>query len=279
MQDHELNVAGGANVDALIRALRSSDPKEYVQKVKEARTAYNTLSSANKKAVTLVDTLKDEEKYVKPVETVIDLIEGLSNPRNDLSKQFDKVNAALKKLDAEQMSFISNYDKYSDLSDVIFVYQLIAKLKPSDKYYLGNLQAAKLAYGKLSMEDKLRVTNYYKLQEAEQDVTEIERVTNVIGSLSSSSSTYFADIEAALAAYKTLPSGSRNQVLNYTNLQTAEKNMKAAQKVMKSIEELDSSLRNFESKTKAAKKAYEKLTDDQRKIVATIIYYKAICLI
>ena len=36
-------------------------------------------------------------------------------------------------------------DKYSNLANVIHVYNLIDKLKPSDRYYQGNLEAAKLA--------------------------------------------------------------------------------------------------------------------------------------
>lgn len=265
--DHELNVKGGANVDALIKALSSNDPQEYIQKVKEARDAYNALSSANKKAVTLADTLKEEEKYIKPVQTVIELIDGLSNPRNDLSKQYDKVKSAMQKLTTEQLSFVTNLNRYSDLTNVIHVYQLIAKLKPSDKYYLGNLQAAKLAYEKLPLEDKQRVTNAYKLQEAEKDVDEIQQVITLIASLSSNSSSYFTDITNALAAYKRLPSATKKQVSNYPALQEAEKNMKAVQKVIDLINALDPDLRTFESKTKAAVKAYDKLTDDQKRIV------------
>lgn len=268
LETHERDVLGGAAVDSLIRALSSNEPTVYVQKVKEARVAYNGLNSTNKKGVTLLDTLKEEEKYIKPVETTIDLIEGLSNPRNNLSKQFDKVNASLKKLSQDQLRLVTNYDKYSDLSSVVNVYQLIEKLKPSDKYYLGNLEAAKNAYARLTEADKLRVTNQYKLQEAEGAVDEIQKVITIIASLSSNSPTYIADIEAALAAYKALPGASKKQVLNYSQLQAAEKNVKAAQKVIKQISDLDPSLRTFESKTKSAKKAYEKLTPDQQKIVS-----------
>ena len=146
--------------------------------------------------------------------------------------------------------------------------KLIEKLKPSDKYYLGNLEAAKNAYARLTEADKLRVTNQYKLQEAEGAVDEIQKVITIIASLSSNSPTYIADIEAALAAYKALPSGSKKQVNNYSQLKDAEKNVKAAQKVIKQISDLDPSLRTFESKTKSAKKAYEKLTPDQQKIVS-----------
>ncbi|ATP39047.1 hypothetical protein CSE16_02845 [Solibacillus sp. R5-41] len=268
LKDHELNVSGGASVDALIRDLNSVSPKEFIAKVKEASQAYKALSSTNKKAVTLIDELKSQEKYIKPVEVAIDEIEGLSNPRNDLSRQFDKVNKALKKLDSKQMSYVTNIDKYSNLSNVIYVYQLIDKLKPSDKYYLGNLEAAKLAYDRLSSDEKLKVTNYYKLQESQLDVTEIQKVTNIIASLSRSSSTYVEDVEKAAAAYKELPSGSKRQVMNYDILKQAEKDIKVAKSVIKQIEEIDPSLRTFESKTKSALKAYDKLTEEQKLLIA-----------
>lgn len=48
----------------------------------------------------------------------------------------------------------------------------------------------------------------------------------------------------------------------------ADKYLKAAEKVMKIIATIDSSLRNFESKAKAAQKAYDKLTDTQKSLVA-----------
>ncbi|MEK4424105.1 hypothetical protein [Solibacillus sp. FSL K6-1523] len=268
LQDHELNVTGGATVDALIRALNSASPNEFIAKVKEASQAYKALSSANKKAVTLYDELKAQEKYIKPVEAAIDAIEGLSNPRNDLTRQFDKVNAALKKLDSKQQSYVTNIDKYSNLSNVIYVYQLIDKLKPSDKYYLGNLEAAKLAYDRLSGDEKLKVTNYYKLQEAQLDVTDIQKVTMIIASLSRNSSTFIEDVEKAAEAYKELPSSSKRQVQNYDILKQAEKDIKVAKSVIKQIEDIDSSLRTFESKTKSALKAYEKLTEEQKILIA-----------
>ena len=103
-------------------------------------------------------------------------IEGLTNPKNNLSKQYVKVNGLMQKLDEKQRSYITNMDKYSNLTNVTYVYDLIEKLKPSDRYYQGNLEAAKLAYDKLSQDEKLKVTNYYRLQEAQMDVDEAKNM-------------------------------------------------------------------------------------------------------
>lgn len=267
LQEHELNVEGGAKVDAMIRALNTVPANEFIAKIKEAREAYKSLTSANKKGVTLEFELKEQEKYIKPIEAAITAIDGLSNQRNDLSRQFNTVNNALKKLDDKQKEYVTNMDQYSNLSNVIYVYTLIAGLKPSDKYYQGNMEAAKLAYDKLSEEEKLKVTNYYKLQEAVLDMTEVQKVTSIIASLNSSSSSFDTDVTNAVAAYKALPSGSKRQVLNYSVLQQAEKDLKAAERVMKQIEDLDPTLRTYASRAKSAKTAYERLTIDQKSLV------------
>lgn len=264
---HEINVDGGSSVDELIAEIKNSEPKERIAKVREARAAFNALDSKNRKAVTLVNELKEHEKYIKPVEQAIALIEGLSNPRNKLNAQVEKVNRAMQKLNAEQTSFITNMGDYMDLSEVVKVYQLIEKLKPSDKYYLGNLQAAKAAYAKLSATEKHRVTNYAKLQESEMSVADIQKVYNIIAGLSPELSSYAKDVEAAEEAMKELPSGLRKQVTNADELKEAQKNIKAAQSVISKIEKIDSEARSFESKVSAAKKSYDKLTDVQKKLV------------
>lgn len=265
--EQELNVQGGARVDEMIRSIKSSNPKDYVANVKAARAAYNSLSSANKKGVTLLNELKAEESYIKPVETVIDLIDGLFNPRNDMAKQVTKIQKALAKLNNEQQSFVTNMADYTDLASVVHVYDLIEKLKPSDKYYIGNLQAARTAYEKLSPEEKMRVTNYYKLQEAITNVEGVENVISTIASLSSSSSTYFDDVAKASDLYKALPSALKKQVHNYDILKNAEKSIKNAQKVITTIDQIDPTVRTFESKVKAARKAYDRLTAEEKILV------------
>ncbi|WP_339175226.1 hypothetical protein MKY51_03060 [Solibacillus sp. FSL R5-0691] len=267
LQEHELNVEGGAKVDAMIRALNAAPANEFIAKIKEAREAYKSLSSANKKGVTLESELKEQEKYIKPIEAAIKAIDGLSNPKNDLSRQFNTVNNALKKLDDKQKEYVTNMDQYSNLSSVIHVYTLIDSLKPNDKYYQGNMEAAKLAYDKLSEVEKLKVTNYFKLQQAVLDMTEVQKVTSIIASLNASSSSFETDVTNAVAAYKALPSGSKRQVLNYSVLQQAEKDLKAAERVVKQIEDLDSTLRTYASRAKSAKTAYDRLTIEQKSLV------------
>lgn len=51
-------------------------------------------------------------------------------------------------------------------------------------------------------------------------------------------------------------------------LKQAEKDVKAVQKVIKQIGALDLDARNAESKIKSAKKAYDKLTQEQQPLVS-----------
>lgn len=266
--DHELNVAGGASVDAMIRNLKAVEPLQFIEAVKEVRKAYTSLNSSNKKAVSLIDELKTQEKYIKPVQKIIDEIEGLLNPRNNLARQFEKVNKSLQRLDDTQYTYITNIDKYSNLANVIHTYDLIEKLKPNDRYYQGNLEAAKTSYDRLSQEEKQKVTNYYKLQEAQLNVDEAKVVISLIGSLTSTASTYAADVATAAAAYKELPSNIRKQVTNYDVLKQAEKDLKVVAKVEKQIAAIDMTARNATSKVKSAKKAYDKLTLEQKPLVS-----------
>src|SRR5690606_29975476 len=108
--------------------------------------------------------------------------------------------------------------------------------------------AARTAYEKLSPEEKMRVTNYYKLQEAITNVEGVENVISTIASLSSSSSTYFDDVAKASDLYKALPSALKKQVHNYDILKNAEKSIKNAQKVITTIDQIDPTVRTFESK-------------------------------
>jgi phage shock protein A len=100
------------------------------------------------------------------------------------------------------------------------------------------------------------------------NVAEAQVMINLIASLSRKSSTYVADVENALKQYKELPSALKKQISNYDVLKQAEKDIKAAQKVMKQIEELDATARSYESRVKSAVKAYEKLTEEQKQLVA-----------
>ena len=269
LKEHEINVQGGAYVDELIRALKSNPPAEYVQKVHEAEEAYKNLSSANKKAVTLYDELKVELKYIAPVVQAIEAINLLETSGGKLDAQVKKVNSILAKLTDEQYALIPNMEKYNNLGNVIQVVSLIELIKPSDtKYYIGNTKAAEIAYNRLSPTEKQKVTNYSNLEDALLNVAALDQITKKISELSNVSSTYVDDVNHLLDEYKKLPSALKKQVSNYGKLQQAEKDVDAADKVIRAIVAIDPGVRTFESKVVSARKAYDKLTADQKTLVS-----------
>ena len=70
-----------------------------------------------------------------------------------------------------------------------------------------------------------------------------------------------------LEEYKKLPSALKKQVSNYDILEQAKKDIDAADKVIRTIAAIEPGVRTFESKVIAARKQYEKLTEDQKTLV------------
>ena len=271
LEEHEVNVRGGAYIDELIRALKSNPPEIYVVKVQEALAAYKSLSSENKKAVTLYDVLKAEEKYIKPVVQAIEAIDLVAISSTKVDTQVKKIEGILSKLTDEQYKLIYNIDKYNALGNVINTITLIELIKPSDtKYYIGNTKAAEISYNRLSPDEKKRVSNYAKLEEAIMNVAALDQIIKKISGLSYLSSTFADDVAGLLAEYKKLPAALKKQVTNYSYLETANKDLAAANKVIAAITSIDPSLRTFESKTIAARNAYISLTDIQKSLVTNL---------
>ena len=269
LRQHEVNVQGGAYVDALIRALKSNPPEVYVQKVQEVEQAYKNLSSANKKAVTLYEELKAELKFIAPVVQAIEAIDLLETSGGKLDAQVKKVNSILARLTDEQYALIPNMAKYNNLGNVIQVVNLIELIKPSDsKYYIGNTKAAEIAYNRLSPEEKQKVTNYSSLEEALLNVTALDQITKKISELSNVSTTYVNDVNALLDEYKKLPSALKKQVSNYGSLEQAKEDIDAANKVIRLITAIDPNVRTFESKVLSARKEYDKLSNNQKTLVS-----------
>jgi hypothetical protein len=271
LEEHEVNVKGGAYIDELIRALQSNPPEIYVQKVQEALAAYKNLSSENKKAVTLYDVLKLEEKYIKPVQQAMEAIDLLAISSTKVDTQVKKIQGILSKLTDEQYKLIQNIDKYNALGNVVNTITLIDLIKPSDtKYYIGNTKAAEISYNRLSPDEKQRVSNYSKLEDALINVAALDQIIKNISGLSYLSPTFSNEVASLLAEYKKLPAALKKQVTNYNYLETANKDLAAANKVVAAITSIDPSVKTFESKVVAARNAYISLDDLQKSLVTNL---------
>jgi hypothetical protein len=262
----EQTVSGGSAVDELIRQIPRTGPAQYMQAIKEARAAYDMLTSAEKKAVTLYKELQNYEKGVKNVQAAIDAIDNLQFASN-LVSAYDKATKALDKLTAEQRQMVHNLSKLQSVGPAIEVYKLIASLKPSSSNYIGSVQAAYAAYNMLSSAEKQFVTNFADLQEAKNNIDILQEVISKIAGLSSSSGNYSKQVEEALALYNSLPSSLRKLVTNYDVLKNAQKEADAVDKVRAMISEINPNVGSFASKVKAARSAYDKLSTQQKRLV------------
>lgn len=266
----ESTVSDGAVVDDLVRQIPSTPPTQYMQAIKEARAAYDGLTADEKRAVTLYKELQNYEKGVKNVQAAIDAIDNLQYASN-LVSAYDKAAKALDKLTAEQRQMVPNMAKLRSVGPAIDVYRMIDSLKPSSANYAGTVQAAYSAYNILSSSEKQYVTNFAELQEAKNNVDNVQAVISKIASISPTSRNYSEQVEEALAMYNSLPSAVRKLVTNYDALKSSQKDADTVDKVRQLISEINPNASNFESKLKSARSAYDKLTTPQKRLVSN--YY------
>ena len=173
---------------------------------------------------------------------------------------------------------IGDTSYYGSVAEVI---QLINEIGTVTEDSGDKIKAARAAYDQLSDADKKRVSNYTKLTDAEaayeallnKAVNEVEELIDAIGTVTLDSKD---KIEAARKAYDALSAAQKLKVSNYAKLTAAEGRLKelqeeadraAAQKVMDMIDALDSDSATFEQDVEAARKAYDALTPEQKKLV------------
>ncbi|MGE8033472.1 hypothetical protein [Lysinibacillus sp. NPDC093692] len=266
LQAAETSILGAGNVMQMINDLPSVDPKQYVKRIQEIRSAYNALPKDQQRAVQNYKVLQDQEKLLKPVISVVEDIDRLLTAK-DMNSQYQKILKAYDKLNAEQRRYVYNDDLLLSLDNVIKVYKNIANLNPKDKFYFGMVEAVRKEYDSLNTTDKQRITNYSILLEAEKSMADVKKVVELIASLSPTSSTYLEDVANAVAAYKALDSKLRAQVINEDVLKKAEKDVEAVQKVVQAISVIDPDNTSFEKKVLAAQKLYNSLSLEQQDLV------------
>lgn len=161
--------------------------------------------------------------------------------------------------------------KASDVAE-----DLIAKIGSVSAGSEAAIKAARTAYDALTTEEKNAVSNYAVLLAAEEAYAEIaKKIANVkelidaIGTVKYNKTS--ADkIEAARKAYDKLTSDEKNYIDNYATLTAAEKKysqIKNADKVMDLIDKIGTVTTDSEDDIKAARKAYDALTKEEKALV------------
>lgn len=145
--------------------------------IKAARAAYDSLSAADKKKVTNLDTLEDaEEEYdeLTVVKNVIDLIDAIGTVTINSETRIVKARAAYNNLTAAQKKLVSNYyyllyaEEELEEAKVEYVEDLISSIGTVTKDSKTKIDRARTAYNNLSAANKKEVSNLSVLTAAEE---------------------------------------------------------------------------------------------------------------
>ena len=145
--------------------------------IKAARAAYDSLSAADKKKVTNLDTLEDaEEEYdeLTVVKNVIDLIDAIGTVTINSETRIAKARLAYNSLTAAQKKLVSNYyyllyaEEELEEAKVEYVEDLISSIGTVTKDSKTKIDRARTAYNNLSAANKKEVGNLSVLTAAEE---------------------------------------------------------------------------------------------------------------
>lgn len=310
------------DVDKVIKkiaALPSNITLKDKGAVQSARNAYDALSSSDKKKVTnyskltaaedRIAQLEKEERDRAAANKVIALINDLPatitlNAKQDVSNARNAYNA----LTGDQKKLVTNYDRLTkaeaaikqleqnekDRAEANKVVSLINNLpNPITLDSKDAVTAARNAYNMLTASQKGYVTNYSKLQAAENRISELEaeardqaKVNAVITAINAIPDSVTLNdkgtVESARDLYNALPDNLKSKVVNYNDLinaeariaaleaqETANKADKAAaEKVIALIETIPENVTLSDKDTvESVRSAYDALTDTQKALV------------
>ena len=216
-------------------------------------TVLDAVEYAQKTIDALDDITLNSEKAIEEAKKAYNL---LTDKQKEQIKNADAIKTAEEKLSKLQVENAES--KISAIGDVT--------LDSKDA-----IKDARDTYDALTDDQKKQVTNYDVLETAEAKLSDLQ-VKNVktkidgIGEVTLSSS---STIKAARTAYNALTDDQKKQVTNYDVLEAAEKKLSDLQveNVKNKIDGIGEVTLSSSSTIKAARSAYNALTDDQKKQV------------
>ena len=171
---------------------------------------------------------------------------------------------------------------YASVKEVIGLIDAIGTVTLNSK---DKIDAARKAYDALPAAQKAKVSNYAKLTDAESKLAQLQKeedqkvakkVEDMIDALDSNSATFEDDVKAAQEAYNKLTADQKKLVDNYSKLANYlkeladEEDVEAAEAVEKLIDSIGTVTKDSEAAIKAAREAYDKLTDEQKALVENL---------
>lgn len=256
--------------DERVLALAIENPDTFVQKVAELTAAYKALDKNAQKLVEQAKTLSNYEKSNKAVIKVIQLINALDPSSKDYTKKVLAARKAYNALDEVSKKHVTNYANLTAVEDVASLIGLIATLKPTSKTFYQDMKTARELYDALTEEKKKAIINYDALVAAENEQGLAEGVVELIKLTEVQDADYLTKLMNARVAYDKLSSNQKKLVTNIKDLTTREKEVKPILSVMVQINELDPESKSFVSKVNSVRKAYDKLSKDQKKYINNI---------
>ena len=208
------------------------------------------------------------------------LIDAIGTVTLDSEETIKAARDAYDALTEEQKAQVGNYQtlldaeaKLADLKAVDAVEKLIDAIGTVTLDSEETIKAARDAYDALTEEQKAQVGNYQTLLDAEAKLADlkaadaVEKLIDAIGTVTLDSE---KAIKAARDAYDALTEEQKAQVGNYQTLLDAEAklaDLKAADAVEKLIDAIGTVTLDSEEAIKAARGAYDALTDAQKEQV------------
>ncbi|WDU80167.1 cell wall-binding protein [Lysinibacillus sp. G01H] len=256
--------------DDRIIALANEGPDTFVKKVAELTLEYKAMDKNAQKLVEQAKMLSSYEKDNKAVIKVIQMIDALNPTNKDYTKKVLDARKAYNALDQVSQKRVTNYANLTAVEDVASLIGLIASLKPTSKTFYQDMKTARELYDALPAEKQQAIVNYDALVAAENEQGIAQSVVELIKLTEVQDADYLTKLMNARVAYDKLSSDQKKLVTNIKDLTSREKAVKPILSVMVQINELDPESTSFVSKVNSARKAYDKLSKDQKKYIDNI---------
>ncbi len=251
--------------------------------IKAARDAYDALTEEQKAQVGNYQTLLDAEAKLadlQAADAVEKLIDAIGTVTLDSEEAIKAARDAYDALTEEQKAQVGNYQtlldaeaKLADLQAADAVEKLIDAIGTVTLDSEEAIKAARGAYDALTDAQKELVGNYQTLLDAEAKLADlqaadaVEKLIDAIGTVTLDSE---EAIKAARDAYDALTEEQKELVGNYQTLLDAEAklaDLQAADAVEKLIDAIGTVTLDSKEAIKAARGAYDALTDAQKELV------------
>lgn len=289
-RENEKNKESANKVITLIEKLPSVITLDSKVDVKNARDAYNALTSKQKNLVTNLKRLQKAEAAITQLEEeqakieadkaeankVVTLIDAL--PKNITLNNKDAINharTAYNNLTASQKGYIVNYKKLTDAENMIVALELEEKEKAKINEVITLIQAipktltlkdkntvetARFAYNALTDEQKKAVINYNDLLNAEEMIIALEAQEKAEKADKEAADEVIAFIDTIptelTLSYKDMVESVRSV---YENLTEAQKQLVSNYNVLTKAEEKIRVLEEYENAVQKDQKAADKV--------------------